>query len=87
MGNLAQGDKKTNTEGTESLFVMTHKEIRNIPKDRTVTYTRMVVEYRTQKPDPNQVRITDGVNLIKYPGELTTRTAELKTSKILRNSV
>ena len=38
-GNLAQGDKKTNTAGTDSLFVTTHKETPNIPKDRTVTYT------------------------------------------------
>ena len=59
-GNLAQGDKKTNTAGTDSLFVMTHKEICNIPKNRKVTYARMVVDYRPQKPYPNQVRITAG---------------------------
>ena len=86
-GNLAQSDEKTNTAGTDSLFVMTHKEIRDISKDRTVTYALMVVDYRPQKPDPNQVRITAGGNLIKYPGELTTRTADLTTSKILWNSV
>ena len=42
-GNLAQGDEKTNTAGTDSLFVMTHKEIRNIPRYWTLTYARMVV--------------------------------------------
>ena len=47
----------------------------------------MVVDYRPQKPDPNQVRITVGGNLIKYPGDLTTRTADLTTSKITWNSV
>jgi hypothetical protein len=31
------------------------------------------------------VRITSGGNLIDYPGELTTRTADLTTSKILWN--
>ena len=41
--NLAQGDNKINTEGTDPLFVMTHEEIRNIPKDHTVTYARMAV--------------------------------------------
>ena len=66
---------------------MTHKDIRKIPKYRIVAYTRVVVNYRPQKPAPNRVRITAGVNLIKYPGELTTRTADLKTSKLLWNSV
>ena len=37
-GNMAQGDRKTGTKGTDSIFVMTHKEIKNIPKDRVVTY-------------------------------------------------
>ena len=44
-----------------------------------VTYVRIVVNYRLQKADPN--------NLINYPGELTTRTADLTTSKLLWNSV
>ena len=66
---------------------MNHDEIANIPKDRVVTYARVVVDFRPQKDDPNRVRITVGGNLIKYPGELTTRTADLTTSKLLWNSV
>ena len=66
---------------------MTHKEIRNIPKDQTVTYARMVVYYLPQKPDPNLVHITVRGDLIKYPGELTMRTADLTTSKMLWKSV
>ena len=38
-GNLAQGDTGTNTPGTNSIFVLTHEAIRNIPRDQTVTYT------------------------------------------------
>ena len=86
-GNLAQGDNVTNTPGTDSIFVMTHEQILRIPHDRTVTYTRIVVDYRPQKADPNRVRLTAGGNLIDYPGELTTRTADLTTTKILWNSV
>ena len=87
-GNLAQGDDKTGEKGTNSIFVMSHNEIANIPKGRTVTYGRIVINYRQQKADPNRVRITAGGNLIKdYPGELTTRTADLTTSKILWNSI
>jgi hypothetical protein len=44
------------------------------------------VDYRPQKEDLNRVRITVGGNLINYPGELTTRTADLTTAKILWNS-
>ena len=54
---------------------MTIEEIKKIPGDRTVTYARIVIDYRPQKNDPNRVRITVGGNLIDYPGELTTRTA------------
>ena len=86
-GNLAQGDDVTNTPGTDSIFVLTHDQILHIPRDRTVTYTRIVVDYRPQKADPNRVRLTAGGNLIEYPGELTTRTADLTTTKMLWNSV
>ena len=87
-GNLAQGDDKTGEKGTNSIFVMSHEDIANIPKGRIVTYGRIVIDYRPQKADPNRVRITAGGNLIKdYPGELTTRTADLTTSKILWNSI
>jgi len=86
-GNLAQGNNVTNTPGTDSIFVMTHKQIQRIPNDRTVTYTRIVVDYRPQKADPNCVRLTAGGKLIEYPGELTTRTADLTTTKMLWNSV
>eukprot|EP00804_Cyclotella_cryptica_P001979 CCRYP_007399-RA/>CCRYP_007399-RA protein AED:0.38 eAED:0.38 QI:0/0/0/1/0/0/2/0/385 len=58
----------------------------DIPHDGTVTYARIVVDYRPQKEDPNCVHITVGGNLINYPGELTTRTADLTTANILWNS-
>jgi hypothetical protein len=66
---------------------MTHAEIANIPKDRTVTYARVVVDFRLQKEDPHRIRITAGGNLINYPGELSTWTADLTTSKLMWNSV
>ena len=87
VGRMAQGDIKTGTKGTDSIFVMTHAEIQNIPRDRIVTYCRLVVDFRPQKEDPNRVRMTAGGNLLQYPGELTTRTADLTTSKIIWNSV
>ena len=52
-GRMAQGDEKTGTKGEECIFVMNHDEIANIPKDRVVTYARVVVDFRPQKDDPN----------------------------------
>ena len=46
-----------------------------------------MVDYPPQKEDPNRVRLTMGGNLISYPGGVTTRTADLTTSKILCNSI
>ena len=66
---------------------MTHEAITQIPKDRTVTYARTVVDYRPQKADPNMVRITAGGNLIDYPHKLTTHTAYLTTTKIMWNII
>ena len=85
LGRLAQG--YGDTEGTDTIRFLTHEEIYNIPPDRTVTYARIVVDYQAQKSDPNRVRITVGGNLIDYLYELTTRTADLTTTKVLWNSI
>ena len=51
LGRLSQGfwGRK---DGTNTCFFMTHDEIKRIPKDRTVTYARIVVDYRDKKADP-----------------------------------
>jgi hypothetical protein len=86
-GGMAQGDNKTGQRGTNAIFVMTHAEILLIPADRTITYARVVVNFCPQIADPHRICITAGGNLINYPGELTTRTADLTTSKLMWNSV
>jgi hypothetical protein len=85
--NLMQGNTTTNTPGTNAIFVMTHKQILQIPTNPTVTYTWIVVNFRPQKSVPNCVHLTASGNLINYPGELTTQTADLTTTKLLWNSV
>ena len=60
--------------------------IKCIPRNRLITYAKIVVDYRPQKEDLNRVRITAGRNLMQYPGELTARTADMRTSKIMWNS-
>ncbi len=86
-GGMAQGDNKTGQKGTNSIFVMTHDEIQALPKNQTVTYARIVVDFRPQKVDPHCICITAGGNLINCPGELSTRTADLTTLKLVWNSV
>jgi len=85
--NLEQGDTLTGIQGTNPLFLMSKEEVKNIPKDGTVTYLKVVIDYLPQTADPNRVQITVHGNLISYPGEITTRTADLVTSKMLWNSV
>ena len=75
--NMVQGDKRTGTTRTNLIFVMTHNEMRNIPKDRDNTYSRLEVNYRPQQDDPNRVCMTAGMNLIAYRGEFTTPTADI----------
>jgi hypothetical protein len=82
LARLSQGIEGL-TVGTNTIFFMSPAEIKMTPEDRTVTYAQVVVDYRPQKEDPNGVRITVGGNLITYPGEVTTRTADMVTSKIL----
>ena len=83
---MSQGDNKTGQKGTNVMFVSL-QDIPNILKDCVVTYARVVLDHRPPKADPNQIQITAGGNLINYPGELTTRTADITTSKLHWNSV
>jgi hypothetical protein len=84
--HLAQGCTGI-TKGTNTIFVLLHTDICNIPSNRTVTYARIVINHHPQKEDPNCVCITVGGNLIDYLFELTTCTADMVSSKILWNSV
>ena len=66
---------------------MSHDDIYDIPRDKTVTYARIIVDYRPQKSNPNCVRLMVGGNILNVPGDLRTSSADLTTSKILWNSV
>jgi len=86
-GGMAQGDKKTGQKGTNSIFVMTHDDIKLNPCTQTIKYTRVIVNFHPQKANLHRIRITAGGNLINYPGELSTHTANLTTSKLMWNIV
>eukprot|EP00956_Cyclotella_meneghiniana_P027262 scaffold60751_cov36-Cyclotella_meneghiniana.AAC.6 len=85
IGRLAQGQKGV-VEGTNALFFI---PLSDVPMDRkrNITYARICANYREEKKDPNRIRITLGGNLISYPGDVGTRTADMLTVKLLLNSV
>jgi hypothetical protein len=84
LGRLAHGVGKRMPSGTETIhFIQRHQ----VPADRTVTYGRIVATIRPQKTETHRVRLTVGGNLIDYPGDVSTPTADMTTAKILFNSV
>ena len=84
---MAHRDKERGIKGTNATFVMTNDDINCIPEDRVVMYVCIIIDFRLQKEDPNRACITAGSNLINTPGDLTTRTVDVTTSKILWNSI
>ncbi|KAL7480354.1 hypothetical protein ACHAW6_006049 [Cyclotella cf. meneghiniana] len=60
-----------------------------IPKDRRkdITYGQIVVVIRPQKKEQEHTRLIVDGNLIDYPWEVATPTADLTTAKLLFNSV
>ena len=53
-GNMAQGDKKTGTPGMNAIFVLAHEEIERIPKNKKITYARLIVNFWPRRPAPNK---------------------------------
>ena len=58
-----------------------------VPTGRTVTYARFVCEYRPQKEEKHRKRITVEGDRINYPGNVTTRGADMTAIKLLFTSV
>jgi hypothetical protein len=60
-----------------------------IPQQRRkdITYGRIVCDFRSEKKDPYRTRITMGGNLINYPDDCGTPTADLLTVKLMFNSI
>jgi hypothetical protein len=47
-----------------------------VPKGKIVTYGHFVVDIRPKKTETHQVRLTGGGNLIQYPGDVSTPSAD-----------
>jgi hypothetical protein len=85
----------TKSFGTEICRLATTTETKffvrkeNIPDDRkgNETYARIVCVYQGGKKDKYRTRITMGGNLVNFPGDCGTPTADLLTVKLLLNSI
>ena len=83
LGRLTQGNSRV--QGTNTMYFLPYEHI-PIDRRKDVTYARIVVDYRPHKQEKERTRITVGGNLINYPDDVTTKTAEISTAKILINS-
>jgi len=84
VGRLAQGNSDTGIKGTDTMFFIHRSEI---PKDRKPTYLRIVAADRPNKERTKRIRFTVGGNQIDYPGDVSTKTAQLTTAKLMLNSI
>jgi hypothetical protein len=80
-GRLFQGIR--DIPGTDTCFFI---KLTNIPKDRKITYDKIVCDYKPHKKEKERVRLTVGGNRLDYSGDVTTSTADITTFKILFNS-
>jgi hypothetical protein len=69
--------------GTDTCFFI---KLKNMPKDRKITYGKIVCDYKPHKKEKERVRLTVGGDRLDYSGDVATYTADITTFKILINS-
>jgi hypothetical protein len=69
--------------GTDTCFFI---KLTNIPKDRNITYNKIVCDYKPHKKEKELVRLTVGGDRLDYAGDVATSTVDITTFKILLNS-
>jgi hypothetical protein len=69
--------------GTTMCFFI---KLNNIPKDRNITYGKIVCDYKPHKKEKEHVRLTVGGDILDYSDDVATSTADITTFKILINS-
>jgi hypothetical protein len=69
--------------GTDTCFFI---KLTNFPKDRKITYGKIVCDYKPHKQEKECVRLTVGGDRLDYSGDVATSTADITTFKILINS-
>ena len=72
-------------KGTNTVFFIPHAKV-PMGRQKDVTYGWICVNYRPQKDEPHRTRLMVGGNLINYPGNVSTPTADTTTTKLVINS-
>jgi hypothetical protein len=80
-GRLFQGIR--DIPGTDTSFFI---KLTNVPKDRKITYAKIVCDYKPHKKEKERVRLTVGGDILDYSGDVATSTANITTFNILVNS-
>jgi hypothetical protein len=80
-GLLFQGIR--DIPGADTCFFI---ELKNIPKDRNITYGKIVYDYKPHKQEKECVWLTFRGDKLDYSGDVATSTADITTFKILINS-
>ena len=70
--------------GTNTIIIILKDKV---PAGIKVTYGRILAKIRQQKAETHCTRLNVGGNLINFPGDVTTPTADLITAKLIFNSV
>ena len=81
LGRLFQGIR--DIPGTDTCFFIKKSQV---PKHKRATYGRICCNARLQKEEIYRTRLTVGGNLIDFPGNTSTPTADLLAAKLLINS-
>ena len=81
LGRLAQGIG--NLKGNDAMDFISIKEV---PRDRKITYANMVCDYRPLKSDPYRVRLTVGGDRLQYDDDASSPAATLIETKLILNS-
>jgi hypothetical protein len=80
-GRLFQGIR--DIPGTDTCFFI---KLTNVPKDRKITYGKIVCNYKPHKKEMERIRLTVGGDRLDYSRDVATSTADITTFKILINS-
>ena len=81
LGQLAQGNREVNGENTV-MFIPKSK----VPKDKKVTYGKIVCKMKPEKEEKERTRLTVGGNLLDFTSNLNVQTASVTTAKCVFNS-
>jgi hypothetical protein len=81
LGQICQGIREI--AGTNTAFFI---DLKSIPKNRKITYGKLVCDFKPNKNETQRVRLTVGGDRLGYSGDTATSTEDITTFKILINS-